>query len=120
MVSASELTVNALYRLFQSLPGNSKMVSKRTDYGIDYSKPFQSLPGNSKMVRIQSKKFNSHKIYVSIPSREFKMVSEKGDGLARCAASRFQSLPGNSKMVSDQTIDQTNDQTIVSIPSREF
>ena len=40
-----------LSKMFQSLPGNSKMVSERNKKRVRKTTMFQSLPGNSKMVR---------------------------------------------------------------------
>jgi len=86
------------YAVFQSLPGNSKMVSKFKSNGrYNKSFQFQSLPGNSKMVSI-----------IGIDEQEIKCYPA------------FQSLPGNSKMVRDINSTLIMIITIVSIPSREF
>ena len=58
--------------MFQSLPGNSKMVREYSDNFESLSSMFQSLPGNSKMVSDTNKlRIGAHHSEVSIPSREF-------------------------------------------------
>ena len=107
---------------FQSLPGNSKMVSQINLWGSDFNKSlFQSLPGNSKMVSDIGLSIKELKAFsVSIPSREFQ--NGKIGKISKITPNNqeFQSLPGNSKMVREIEKGATVEDQFVSIPSREF